>query len=1087
MAEDNADTVSTDETTIDRIRSAPGETLFIEAGAGTGKTWALVERVVSLVRGGIPIEGIVAITFTEKAAAELRERIRRGLEDCLRDYPEHEPAISAALMSLDRAQISTIHSFCQGLLHSFAAEAGVDPSFEIQDEVMSERRFQERWREYLNSLSDDPVAAAVIDRVLCLGLFPSDLETLAKDLTARADLLSVLQSQLPVTTAPSWPGLERAEVELGAIVTTRVPVEDGLLRKIEELRALVHDMISRPEEREPIMAGAAPTFGRMTFGRAGNAANWGGAATTKAVRETGESARDALNGLLQACRAEALRDLMPLIISFVDNDARTRGREGLMTFDDLILRVRNLLRGDPGAAQSLRSRYAVLLIDEFQDTDPLQVDIARAFATDPDSGVIEDGRLFLVGDPKQSIYRFRHADMAIYSRTREAIESAGGGVLPLQRNRRSRLVILDWVNRVFEVLISHEGQRSIQPEYLPIHNHRNEDVRGPGVGCFGEMMDDKARHVRAAESRDVAGLCRMAIADNWEVFDQREKRVRAASYRDIAVLIPSRNVLPSLERSLASAGVPYRVEGGSLIYRTQEVRDVINCLTAIDDPADEVAIVGALRSPAFACSDVDLGRFVAAKGKFNYLHSAPEGDGGLVTDGLRVLARYHQSRHDQSLSELVEGFVTESGRVESGILDQGDRNSFRRMRFLIEQARAFEAGGPESLRAFVQWLERRSAQVMLDNEGAGLDDDEDAVRIMTIHGAKGLEFPVVILAGMGTSPWYRSGTYAVDRTSGEIAINVGAKGANRRFQLGSLEHLEQIEKAHTDAEFVRVLYVAATRARDHLVFSLYHAGTSSAAAQLLNAGGADGVTALSPPESLVDSERTPFADVRVDVPEATTAEELAAQRRALVDASRTREFTSATSLGHERKNETEDDTEPWSRGRAGTRLGRAVHAAIQSLSLAPDDVTIDAFSRAQAVAEAVPEREAEVARLVRAALASEAASRARAARRALREVPFAWQMDGTTIEGFIDMLIDTPEGIEIVDWKTDRVPPDEVPARHDSYRLQAGLYVVGVERATQRKVNRVTYVFVSAGREASPGDPAELAAYSLEQIRARAH
>jgi ATP-dependent helicase/nuclease subunit A len=953
---------------------------------------------------------------------------------------------------------------------------------------MSERRFQERWREYLDSLSDDPVAAAVIDRVLGLGLFPSDLETLAKGLTARADLLSVLQSRLPVPAAPSWADLERAGMVLGAIVTARVPVEDGLLRKIEDLRALVRDMMSRPEEREPTLAGAASTFGRITFGRSGNAPNWAGAATIKAVRETGERTRDALDGLLQACRAEALRDLMPFIISFVDNDARTRGREGLMTFDDLILRVRDLLRDDREARQSLRSRYAVLLIDEFQDTDPLQVDIARAFATDPDSGAIEAGRLFLVGDPKQSIYRFRRADMAIYSRTREAVETAGGGVLPLQRNRRSRLVILDWVNRVFEQLISHEAQRSIQPEYLPIHNHRNEDVRGPGVGCFGEMIDDKtARQVRAAESRDVAGLCRMAIADRWEVFDQREKGVRAASYRDIAVLIPSRNVLSSLERSLSSAGVPYRVEGGSLIYRTQEVRDVINCLTAIDDPADEVAIVGALRSPAFACSDVDLGRFVAARGKFNYLRSALDGAEGPVADGLRVLGRYHQSRHDQSLSELVEGFVTESGQVESGILDQGDRNSFRRMRFLIEQARAFEAGGPESLRAFVQWLERRSAQVMLDNEGAGLDDDEDAVRIMTIHGAKGLEFPVVILAGMATAPRYRADTYAVDRASGEIAINVGAKTGGRRFQLGNVEGLEQIEKAHTDAEFVRVLYVAATRARDHLVFSLYHARAGSAAAQLLSAGADEGIAVLSPPETPVDSERTPFADVRVDLPEATTAEELAAQRRALVDASRTREFTSATSLGHERKDETEDDTEPWSRGRAGTRLGRAVHAAIQSLSLTPDDVTIDAFSRAQAVAEAVPEREAEVARLVRAALASEAASRARTAPRALREVPFAWQMDGTTIEGFIDMLIEAPEGIEIVDWKTDRVPPDEVPSRLDTYRLQAGLYVLGVERATQRKVHRVTYVFVSAGREASPGDPAELSAYSLAQIRAQAH
>jgi ATP-dependent exoDNAse (exonuclease V) beta subunit len=410
------------------------------------------------------------------------------------------------------------------------------------------------------------------------------------------------------------------------------------------------------------------------------------------------------------------------------------------------------------------------------------------------------------------------------------------------------------------------------------------------------------------------------------------------------------------------------------------------------------------------------------------------------------------------------------------------------MRYVVEQARAFEATGPESLRALVLWLEGCSQQAMLDHEGAGLDDDEDAVRVLTIHGSKGLEFPIVILAGMGSAPYSRTGNYLVDRSDESVVVQVGTKGNNRRFTLGDVDRLERVEKAHCEAEFVRMLYVGATRARDHLIFSLYRTqrATKAAAVQLEAAGAREAASILGPAAPAGPAARRPFEGVRVDAPAADTAEGFSEQRRELVASSRKQTYTSATRLGRfeEDKDAAEDDTEPWSRGRAGTRLGRAVHAAIQSLSLDADDVSVEAFARAQAVAEAIPERASEVARLVRAALSSGAAGRARAAMRALREVPFAVPVDGVIVEGFVDMLIETPDGLEIVDWKTDRVPAADVDVRLADYRLQAGLYVLGIERATERKVRGVTYVFVSAGREASPGEPEELAGSALARVQA---
>ena len=695
---------------------------------------------------------------------------------------------------------------------------------------------------------------------------------------------------------------------------------------------------------------------------------------------------------------------------------------------------------------------------------------------DPDTGQPEPGRLFLVGDPKQSIYRFRKADMAVYSRTLEAITVRGVPPLALATNKRSRRVILDWVNAVFERVMGREGVPGVQPAYRAIYPERAPALAGPGAAWMGGEVGGTAREIRQMDARDVAGQCRAVLAERWQVQD-RNQTVRAARYGDIAILIPTRAILPPLERALAESGVPYRVEGGSLIYRTQEVRDLLNCLTAIDDPADEVAVVGALRSPAFACSDVDLMEHRASGGRFNYLGPRLEERQGPTAEGLRALAAYHRERHATSLAALIERFVAERGLIETGILDQGDRNSFRRMRFVIEQARAFEAGGPESLRAFVHWMEHRAGQAILDNEGAGVDDDEDAVRVLTIHGAKGLEFPIVFLAGLAAAARPQTPVYSADYGTNEVAVSIGAKTRYSNFELGDVAGLSHIEGEHAEAEFARLLYVGATRARDHLVVSLYHStrGGKCAARRLIEAGAGELAAQLPAPAAAGGERPRPFADLSVEPPDVQTEQELAAQREALVSAALTIKYTSATALGGFKKDEASDESEPWKRGRGGTDLGRAVHAAIQSLPLDADDALIEAFSRAQAVAEAIPHRARDVARLVRWTLRESAAmERARSAARALREVPFAMALDGQVLEGFVDLLTETPDGIEIVDWKTDQIPAERVRERLRDYELQAGLYVLGIEAATGRTVSAVTYVFASARVEVSPGDPAAL-------------
>jgi ATP-dependent exoDNAse (exonuclease V) beta subunit len=1063
-----------------RIRAALRDNLFVEAGAGTGKTKALVDRVTGLVAAGVPITEIVAITFTEKAAAELRQRVRSELEG-LRAHDGDNGYFAAALERLDAAPISTIHAFAAGVVRAFAAEAGVDPDYRVLDEIAAERRFQQRWRDHLEQLGEQTAGREAFARALRLGMWPGDIEQLARALWTRPDrarLVATMGSGPPVR----WPNLESWHEALAAVPVEEKPAGDELAARIRRLRDLVALLIPAPDAgREALIAGAG------IAGMSLNKSNRGTWPNKPEVTALGEEVRDGMVAVLQALREDALRGILPAIAGFVLDDAERRKREGTLTFDDLVGIARDLVTGNADVRRMLRGRYRTLLIDEFQDTDEWQFAIAQAFATDPETGALEAGRLFLVGDPRQSIYRFRGADMEIYAAAKSAVGLAS---LTLNRSARSVLPIVDWVNRVFAQLFG-PGEEGISPGYTPMEATRPDQPSGHPVATIGGLARGNATAVRKVEAAHVADACLRVVADSWEVVDRQTGVMRTACYRDIAILIPTRTMLPDIDRALEAVGIPARVESGSLVFQTQEIRDLVNVLAAIDDPADGISIVAALRSPAFACSDSELAAHRLRGGSFNYVN--PANPPGPVTEALARLRAFHDGRRARSLAGLVQAVLAETGLVASAVYDRASRDTFRRARFVVEQARRFEADGPQPLRAFIAWLEERMATPLVDHEGTALDDDEDAVRILTVHGSKGLEFPIVVMAGFGSNPRTPSRpAHGIERSTGEVAFHAGAEG--RRFMAGPLERVWAREKRHAEAEHLRLLYVAATRARDHLMVSLYRNERSgrSGAALLAGAGAADGVPAL-PPLSAVDVAPAPVRPgaIAVELPAWLNMEHiLAARARMIEDAQRVR-TTSATALTRDpgtspdTKDGRDDDTEPWSRGRGGTRLGRAVHAVIQSVPLDADAPTVAAFARAQAVAEAIPEREDEVAGLAARALASEAMARARTARRALREVPFAVEMDGVIVEGFVDLLIDNDDGLEIVDWKTDQVTPQAVDGRLGEYRLQAGLYVLALERATGQRVRRVTYVLLSAGREYDFGEPAGLAGEAAAVLAAR--
>jgi ATP-dependent helicase/nuclease subunit A len=1096
-----------DQRARDRVVDELDATLFVEAGAGSGKTRALVDRVVRLVTTGTAgLDAVAAITFTEKAAAELRDRIRRRLDDELDQARRHGATERAdrcrrALDDLDSAAIGTLHSFARRLLTEHPIEAGLPPRIEVLDEVGSAVAFDDRWAGFLDQLLADPAIERPLLLATAAGVHPQHLRLIALAFNQNWDLARAY-APAAAPEVRHWTGNLRDLVdEIEAVCAESAHCcDDGdlLLPQLDDLLAWGRRLAAASDEYTQLALLGGGPGGRVN----GRKDNWPSYDLT-ALKDRCAEVRNRAQALRSEVAYEAVQRLAVELRRFTLEAADERRRAGELEFHDLLVLARDTLRHPdhgPAVRAELRHRYRHLLIDEFQDTDPIQIDLAVLIASDDavpegaawDTVATRAGHLFFVGDPKQSIYRFRRADISLFLRAAERFGGAGGRV-GLTANFRTGASVVELVNAVFGDLIKAQDLAGVpsQPGYEPLVPVRPDAPVGPPVAVLGgEAHDDRpsAAELRRRESVDVAHAVDRILAEGWRVDDAPRGGApawRPARAGDIAILLPTRTSLPALEDALTAAGISYRAESASLVYASRLVRDLLLTLRAIEDPSDELATVAALRSPLFACGDDDLYRYRREHhGRFDHTlprpDTVPEGDP--VAAGLDYLRALHEIRQWTSPSELADRVVRDRRLLELGEAEGRPRDLWRRVRFVIDQARAWTDATNGTLRQYLAWIRQQTAEGSRVAEAVLPETDDDAVRILTVHAAKGLEFPVTILAGLSTQPQNRrAGAEVVWPPGRPCLIRVGRTVVSEAF-----EAHRPIDEQMSHDERIRLLYVACTRAQDHLVVSLHRktrarpadSASRLTSAELLASALDDRLADLPevglpagapPPTASAGAADTPVATDLPDLPDLATWRR---QRDDALAASRVPGTVAATALTEDgrpdavadpglHKRPRDLDLPPWQKGRYGTAIGRAVHGVMQTIDLATGAGAADAVA-AQAAAEGVIGHEPRIATLVAAALAAPSVMAA-AARPHWRElyvgVPLA---PGRALEGYVDLLYRGEVGLVVVDYKTGPAGLDaDLDGLVDRYRMQGAAYALAVADATGEPVAEVVFVFLT--------------------------
>ncbi len=1022
----------------DRAIRETERSFALAAGAGSGKTSVLTARVLELLVRGVAPGRIAAITFTEKAAGELQARVRDLLERQLAEGSD--ATLEGALQQLPDLQLSTIHAFCQRLLTLEALEARWAPDTEVLAAVIQSEGVASAYRRWTDGFAERHPASAFLVRSL---VSSKALREAAFAMVAFRDLAPVVDV-LPFDAAAAFPGLLEARQRLlDAAATCIAPTTDKLLASNRTVLAMLEEAVSLPPAEAVAYAVASSASPKRTGGRK---PDW-----------PGGGKQDFLDALahLEAWRQGQWARLHGLVVTdlaehFLPAAEAAKADHGVADFDDLLFRAAELLAIDPVRAR-LAGRYDALLVDEVQDTDPIQAEVAALLTRPPLAGgpwnahAPEPGRLFAVGDPRQSIYRFRRADVATWDEL-QALIVAGGEQLTLVQNFRSVPGVVDWVNATFRNL----------PGYVPQKAFRSGASLEPVVRLACEPDE---------QHEAIARYLLQLMADG-QVADRETGELRPLRWSDVMLLLPAWSASERLRDALTRAGIPSLVEGGGAFFERDEVRLCLAALHVLDEPADEERTVFVVRG-LFGIDWPTLAAHKALGGAWR--HTVPDPPPGPVADAYRVLSELARQRGRRPWVDLLDDLLgrTRAAATWAG-LQGGEARiaNLDKLRALLRQVELSARSPSEALRL----LDELDKEKDLSRD----DLDNDAVRITSYFKAKGLEAPVVVLPHANRK---RDGVVAaVDRTAREVAIKVGPLVPR------DWEEREQADKDASDAERARWMYVAATRARDQLVLVDYEE------AKLLQEHVDVGLSLATPvdwtelPEVPWREETFPGLDDAVDGwlqepapmsgdPDPTDAwhaarvESLRASRSACTRWRSVQEVAARERVAR--------------RGSpVGQVGGRVVHDVLELLDLSQpvDELMprVEPLARAAAAELGLePELLPACVDIVHGILGHPVLEWARLAPERWVEVPFTIRDKGRLVSGRIDLAFPTDASRTrwiVVDWKSD-LPARDTPAWRN-YQRQLQLYAKAL-LATVSPCEHVETILVGPHADLGAADHAD--------------
>ena len=811
-----------DHSVRESIRDDLETTFLVEAAAGTGKTTSLVSRMVGLVRSGASeIDTLAAITFTVKAAAQLRDRFQEALERSRRDSDSAQKAkLDAALAGIDRCFIGTTHAFCARLLRERPVEAGLDPEFTEADAVEALLLANDFWHRYVERISVEAVGE--LAELRDCGVALSDLRRGFLDLIEYPDVeivsAQVLRPDLGSTSRKLSEILDEIEPHLPS-------AEDG--HEQDDFEEMVRELLSK--RRTLDVADPAELF---LFLDAANhrtkrptQKNWPD--RTKA-RDLGNDYRDFVDSELRPSLVRwrehthgvAFRILTPALEQF----AAERRRTGRLSFQDLLMCARDLLRDHPHVRRYFQRRFTHLLVDEFQDTDPIQAEV-MFYLTGEDVNerdwrnlVPRPGSLFIVGDPKQSIYRFRRADITTYLQVKTRIAAGGGKVVSLVSNFRSAKVVCDWVNEsVGPLFAAADVAEGRQAEYSPL-SATYESATLSGVYHL-ETPPQRYDEAAAAEAACLAQWIRGAVLKGLEV--ELPAGRRQLMWKDVTLVSWSRIRLAIYAETLERAGVPCQVAGSRAFPSGAELRALVALLRCIVDPDDQVSLVSFLRGPFCGIDDQALYDFVNAGGRFSWMREVEvPGIDPRIARAFDLLRLTWKESREKPPAAVIGRLADRLGIVANAAA--GERGGTRSGNLLktVSIARTSSSEGA-SLTTIVGNLESILEE---ESDVAEMDidpDREDAVRLMNLHQVKGLEAPVVFLIDP-SPPWSPDSRFFIDR-AGEISrgyftlLKKFGRSEKVIAQPPGWDSMARMDQQFHSAEMQRLLYVAATRAMSMLV------------------------------------------------------------------------------------------------------------------------------------------------------------------------------------------------------------------------------------------------------------------------------